>query len=232
MFAIPYILKRSQTRRRSISIRITPEKEVLICAPSWVSRQDIERFLSSKSAWIKEQLALVRHLPGKRFEDGEHHLYFGEAFPLKITLSKTASKSKLTLLYNQFEALLPDHLPATKHQPELKKLFTNWYLRQGKKIISQKVDHFCRQLGVSCNKITLKRVSSIWGSCSRKNNLNFNRKLIQAPHAIVDYVIIHEVCHLLHRHHQRSFWDQVRALDPAYKEHIKWLKQNSHLLTI
>ncbi|PIP85683.1 hypothetical protein COW83_03000, partial [Candidatus Collierbacteria bacterium CG22_combo_CG10-13_8_21_14_all_43_12] len=75
-------------------------------------------------------------------------------------------------------------------------------------------------------------VSSIWGSCSPSNRLCFNRKLIMAPHEVVDYVVIHEVCHLVHRNHSSRFWGLVAKLDPKYKEHRRWLYRNHSLLSI
>lgn len=233
MLPFPYKLKRTSRRSATTSIRITPEG-VQVNAPRWVSLGIIEEFLSQKKDWILQHLEKVKskQVSQKKYHDGETHLYFGESFPLKITKSLSVSKPKLILLYDKFEALVPKYLEESKIGGHLKDLFTKWYLKQGKKVITQKVDHFSRKLSVSYNKITLKRVSSIWGSCSRKNNLNFNRKLIMAPHKIVDYVVIHEVCHLVHRHHRKSFWELVATLDPEYKEHVKWLKDNSHILTL
>lgn len=233
MSDISYTIRRSKNRR-STSILVHPLKGVVVTAPPWVPEIFIRSFVNQKSSWIEKNLQKFKAIPKatKDFISGEHHLYFGQSFPLRITRSPSHKKLKLSLLYDTFEALVPSGLSAFKEKLELKLAFTNWYLKQGKKIIQTKVDYFSKRLGVSYNRVTLKRVSSIWGSCSRKNNLNFNRKLIMAPHAVVDYVIIHEVCHLIHRHHQKSFWDEVKRLDPEYKEHVKWLKHNQYLLTL
>ncbi len=232
MLPFKYILKRSTRRSRSTSIRVSDEG-VIVSAPRWVSVEEIEHFLTAKKDWIITHLQKIPRVSNKKtYHDGETHLYFGESFPLKITTSQTIAKPKLSLLYDRFEALIPIHFSDSKRQLELKHLFTKWYLKQGKKVIAQKVEHFAKTLNVTYNRITLKRVSSIWGSCSRKNNLNFNRKLLMAPHKIVDYVVIHEVAHLVHRHHRKSFWDLVQKLDPDYRTHVRWLKDNSHILTL
>ncbi len=233
MFDFTYSVRR-QKNRRTTSILVHPEKGVVITAPSWVPDVFINSFISQKQDWIKKNLAKFKALSKvtKAFTSGEKHLYFGEGFPLRITRSPVVRKIKLSLLYDTFEALIPTGLTPYKEKLELKLAFTDWYLKQGKKIITQKVDYFAKKLKVSYNRLTLKRVSSIWGSCSHQNNLNFNRKLIMAPHPVVDYVIIHEVCHLIHRHHRPSFWKEVAALDPSFKDHLKWLKQNHYLLTL
>src|SRR5688572_2634453 len=186
MLPFEYVIKKSTRRSRSTSITITSEEGVVVRAPYWISASEIERFLEQKKNWILRHLDKIKHVRKevKNYQSGESHLYFGESFPLKITPTPFVNKAKLNLLYNSFEALIPIHFTENKKRLELKNLFTKWYLKQGKKVITQKVDHYSKLLNVSYNKITLKRVSSIWGSCSRKNNLNFNRKLIMAPHKI------------------------------------------------
>lgn len=227
-----YRLLRSKRRRRTTSISVD-QQGVVVRAPYFVSLLAIENFLLSKQEWVLGQLERVmRVLPkAKSYHDGEKHLYFGEEFSLKLVPSTLVKKPRLSLLYDRFEAMIPYSWSPADRENGLKKVFTDWYLERGKKVIAQKTDYFCRKLGVSYNRIVLKKVSSIWGSCSRRNNLNFNRKLIMAPHRVVDYVIIHEVSHLLHRHHQKSFWEVVKRLDPDYKNQIKWLKEHFHLLT-
>lgn len=191
--------------------------------------------IREKAEWIKKTLsrfAPAKKASKKRFVDGEKHLYFGEEYPLVITPTSGIATPRLNFLYNQFEVKIPSHHSPIVQRRELKEAMLRWYLDNGKRIISEKVIHFTKVLGVSYNRIVLKKVSSIWGSCSRKNNLNFNRKLIMAPHEVVDYVVIHEVCHLVHHHHRQSFWSLVRSIDPKFKDHISWLKKNQYLLTI
>ncbi|PIR43823.1 zinc-dependent protease, partial [candidate division WWE3 bacterium CG10_big_fil_rev_8_21_14_0_10_32_10] len=87
-------------------------------------------------------------------------------------------------------------------------------------------------LNLKYKKIYIKNVKTIWGSCSSRKNLNFNYKLVMAPHNIIDYVVIHEVCHLVHQNHSKSFWSLVKSIDPNFKEHKKWLHENGHNLTL
>lgn len=235
MSEIKYKIVRSKRRRFSSSISITAERGVVVSVPPWVSLSAIEEMVREKADWIKKSLERLGgiHKPAKKhFVDGEKHLYFGEEYPIAVIPVVGIATARLSFLYNRFEAKVPlHHTPATQRK-DLKEALVRWYLDNGKRIITEKVNYFTKLLGISYNRIVLKKVSSIWGSCSRKNNLNFNRKLIMAPHKVVDYVVIHEVCHLIHHHHRQSFWDQVKVLDPEYKEHIHWLKKNQSLLTI
>lgn len=232
---IDYKIVRSSRRRFSSSISVTAERGVVVSVPKWVTLSAIEGMVREKADWIAKTLARlggIHKQSKKRFVDGEKHLYFGEEYPISVVPSSGIATARLTFLDNRFEARIPGHHTSIQQRKDLKEAMLRWYLDNGKRIITKKVDHFTKLLGVSYNRIVLKQVSSIWGSCSRKNNLNFNRKLIMAPHPVVDYVVIHEVCHLVHHHHRKSFWDLVKSLEPNYKEHILWLKKNQYLLTI
>src|SRR3989338_2429624 len=232
---VDYKVVRSSRRRFSSSISVTADRGVVVSVPKWVSLGVIEDMVREKADWIAKALARlvgVHQQSKKRFVDGEKHLYFGEEYSLTVVPSTGIATSRLAFQNGSFEAKGPGHHTPIQQRKDLKEAMLRWYLDNGKRIITQKVGHFTKLLGVTYNRIVLKKVSSIWGSCSRKNNLNFNRKLIMAPHEIVDYVVIHEVCHLVHHHHRKTFWDLVRSLDPKYKDHVRWLKKNHYLLTI
>lgn len=232
---IKYTIVRSKRRRFSSSISVSPEKGVIVSVPSWVPLSAIEDMVREKAEWIERtvrRLGGIKTVKKKRYVDGESHLYFGEEYPLAVAPATGIATARLQFIYNQFKALVPAHHSPSEQRSDLKEAMIRWYLDNGKRIITKKVNHFTKLLGVNYNRIVLKRVSSIWGSCSRKNNLNFNRKLIMAPHRVVDYVVIHEVCHLIHHNHGKGFWNLVKSLDPDYKDRIRWLKQNQHLLTI
>ncbi|MBI2326011.1 M48 family metallopeptidase [Candidatus Collierbacteria bacterium] len=232
---IDYKVIRNSRRRFSSSISVTADRGVIVSVPKWVSLGVIEDMVRVKADWIAKALARlggVHQQSKKRFVDGEKHLYFGEEYPLTVVPSTGIATARLAFQNGSFEAKVPGHHTPIQQRKDLKEAMLRWYLDNGKRIITQKVNHFTKLLGVSYNRIVLKKVSSIWGSCSRKNNLNFNRKLIMAPHEVVDYVVVHEVCHLVHHHHRKVFWDLVKSLEPNYKERILWLKKNQYLLTI
>lgn len=94
------------------------------------------------------------------------------------------------------------------------------------KIIPQRVAHFAPLVGVSYNGITIRNQRTRWGSCSSLGNLNFNCLLVLVPPAVLDYVVIHELCHRREMNHSAKFWAEVEKFDPDYREHRKWLKEN------
>lgn len=92
-------------------------------------------------------------------------------------------------------------------------------------LIPLRVEHYAPIVGVSYNRVSIKDVKSRWGSCSADGNLNFNYRLVSFPMEILDYVVVHELCHRLHMNHSKDFWNEVERVIPDYKEKRAWLKE-------
>ena len=97
-------------------------------------------------------------------------------------------------------------------------------------VIGNKVRYYAPIVGVTYNKISIRNQKTRWGSCSSKGNLNFNVALMLAPIEVLDYVVVHELCHRLHLNHSKEFWKEVEKAIPDYKEKEKWLKENGDRL--
>lgn len=115
-----------------------------------------------------------------------------------------------------YEALNVEKLPSE----EIKTL-----AEQTLKLIPQRVEYFARQVGVDYGRITIRNQKTRWGSCSSKGNLNFNCLLMLAPAEILDYVVVHELCHRKEMNHSKAFWAEVEKILPDYRESVKWLKE-------
>lgn len=102
----------------------------------------------------------------------------------------------------------------------------NVYIRKAKETITKRASYFARLMGVSYRNITIREQKTRWGSCSSEKNLNFNWKLILAPPEVLDYVVIHELCHLKEMNHSKAFWDEVEKVMPEYETYKLWLKEN------
>ena len=108
----------------------------------------------------------------------------------------------------------------------IKTYIEKWYTQEAYEILEDKVLKYSETIRVSPKEIKVKNYKTRWGSCDKKGTLTFNWHLIKAPHSIVDYVVIHELCHMIQLNHSRNFWYEVEKYDPAYKLHRKWLKEN------
>ncbi len=101
---------------------------------------------------------------------------------------------------------------------------------KAKEIIPIKVDYYAKIMGISYNKISIKCQKTRWGSCSSKRNLNFNCLLMLTPDNVIDYIIVHELCHLKEMNHSKRFWNEVKTVLPNYEESHKWLKENGNII--
>ena len=232
MLSFDYEIKRSKRITSNTSIAIKSGK-VIVTAPMWIPIFVVKKFVEEKSDWIIK--TLKRHPMEKQiksFSDGDKLLFFGKEIELSIKTSESPIRTTFDLNDQKFVVQISSLHQGEKFHQEIKTSMERWYIQEGIAIITDKVNKYSKLIGVDYSKITIKKVSSIWGSCSYQNNLSFSRKLIMAPHEIVDYVVIHEVCHMVHRNHSSRFWGLVCKHDPLFRQHRRWLKTNSHLLSI
>ncbi len=116
-------------------------------------------------------------------------------------------------------------------QPELTTQEIKLLTTRAKRIIPQRVRYYANLMGVEYGRITIRMQKSRWGSCSGKGNLNFNCLLMRTPDEIIDYVVVHELCHLKEMNHSSRFWAEVEKVIPDYKERRKWLKDHGNEIT-
>jgi predicted metal-dependent hydrolase len=107
-----------------------------------------------------------------------------------------------------------------------------WYQAQAEVKLLEKTEHYAKIIGVTPTRIVVKTFKARWGSCSAKGDIHYNWKIIMATNDVVDYVVIHELCHILHHNHSPQFWKTVEFHLPAYREYKAWLKLNGNLLEI
>lgn len=228
-----YQIVRSRKLTSRISINIK-NGQVIVRAPFWVPRFTIDNFVNSKLDWIKQALSRrpAFEVSEGKYIEGEKHLLFGEEYTLNIIYSSKVIRTKVTIEEKNLIVNISEAHSESVRKKEIKDALLRFYLEKIVDYLTEKANYYCNLLGVDYSKIEVKKVSSIWGSCSAKNVLSFNRKLAMAPKIIVDYVIIHEVCHLRERNHSSRFWGLVFKFDRDYKQHRRWLSQNHQLLTI
>jgi len=212
-----------RSHRRSISIEINSEGEVIVKAPILAPMFLIKRFVHEKSNWIQKhsekRKANVRKV--KQYMDGEKFLYLGKEYSFHLGNFKEISVDTNARLNFPLALLF-------RAQKEL----ANWYIKQAKNLITERVKHHASKMKVNYGTITFSDTRSKWGTCTYHNNLQFSWRLIMAPIEVVDYVIIHELAHTKEKNHRFHFWSLVGLQTPAYKQHRKWLKTHGHRLTI
>ena len=110
-----------------------------------------------------------------------------------------------------------------REMPEAEK---KYYRNLAREVLGARTGYYARKMGVTYGRISIREQKTRWGSCSSEKNLNFNWKLILAPPEVLDYVVVHELCHLKEMNHSKAFWEEVGKVMPEYETHKLWLKEN------
>ena len=231
---IHFSITRKKGRFTSVTMRIKPDGIIYVVAPRLMPQFMLSQILKSKEEWFRKQVARysLQKKTKKAYESGETVLYLGKEYPIEKHVSYDHLVTKIEFSNNSFQIYVHAGQTDAKQKELIQKALQRWFMSEGKVYLINRADHFARIIGMDYASLTLKTVSSIWGSCSRDQKLTFNWKLMLTPPQIIDYVVAHEISHLKHKHHQKSFWDQVSRFDPAYKEHRAWLRKNSSTITI
>lgn len=174
-----YNVEVRRSKRKSAAIKITADMQIVVFVPLYVSNNEIERMVISKSKWIDEHMLKVQ--------------------------SAIDERSKLEkITFEQIKELAD----------------------QAVEYIPKRVKYYAEKENFVYNKITIKNLVSRWGSCSTKGNLNFNCLLMLTPDYVIDYIVVHELCHLREMNHSEKFWAEVEKIMPDYQRAELWLKQN------
>lgn len=221
-----------QKNRKTIQVKILTSTHLQITAPNKFPQASIEKILYEKSNWIVKQIlhlsnALANPL-NKSITPGATVLYLGVPHTLIFTNSNGA---RLSIHLEDHEIILTVPLRNTAQVTSLaESLLRQWYLSNANNLLSAKTSFWAAKINVQPQHITIKDQKTRWGSCSSKGNLNYNWRIIMAPSEVIDYLVIHELCHLRVPNHSALFWQEVAKFSPQFKSHRTWLQTNSTLL--
>jgi predicted metal-dependent hydrolase len=212
-----------RSKRKTIALVITPEAQLIVRAPLKTPLAYIEQAVREKARWIQKKFDAIHAAGGpakpKQFVDGEQFLYLGEPFSLKIVTDKRVTIGQQLYFPEKF-------LPTAKHH------LTKWYIVKAKEVIPLRAQHYQHLTGLHYRTLKITRAEKRWGSCSPNGTINFSWKLMMTPVDVIDYVVVHELAHLVHKNHSEKFWAFVEGIIPEYKLRRKWLRENQHKLTL
>ena len=210
-----------RSRRRSIALMVNSQGELVVRAPYYVSQLDIMGFVAKKQDWLQKQKALVeqekRDFQPLSLEENSSIAVLGTTYCI--------AKRGVEKILPFGDALL---LPFACTKDEL----IAWLEEQLWSFLVERVKYYAALLGVQPTAVKLSAARSRWGSCNYHNVLHFTWHLAFCPPAIVDYVVVHELCHINNKSHDKKFWQQVAAILPDYKEQEKWLKTHRKVMDI
>lgn len=221
---LAYTIKRS-VKRRKLTITVERDRSVVVHAPAGMSEDKIRDVVESKRQWIyvkkghPQKYHALPHPPGKEMVSGESTLYLGRQYRIEVVKSGV---SEVRFAQRFF-------IPAIQGEKRVEAL-REWFIGKAKEKIVPRVRIHARALGVDISAIKIVDNRFRWGSCTLNDNVNLNWRLIKAPMFVIDYVIVHELAHLIEANHTPSFWNVVRAQAPTMEKAKVWLKENGQLL--
>jgi predicted metal-dependent hydrolase len=222
--SLSYEIVRS-SRRLTIAIEVTRDALVRVHVPAMIRDEVIRATVATKTPWILEKLKHPQkyqplpHPPGKEAVNGEAALFLGREYPIAVT--NTASGKV------EFEDRF--FVPVAR-TADRRRVLREWYVARAADLIKKRATARARALGVVFKGVRIVDSRHRWGSCSAAGLLSFNWRLVKAPLFVMDYVIVHELAHLLELGHGKRFWGIVRAHLPAADRATHWLKENGQLL--
>ncbi len=225
-----YTLVRSH-RRTTAAIRVTPEGKVIVAAPAGFPRACIERMVRDKAPWICSRLSRYSELRAQwrpaTYLNGEPLSYLEHRLPLRMIEGKDGAAC---LRQGSIHVPVPDGLAVKDRRQHVIRQLVTWYRTQALCHLQQQSTCFAERLGVFPALVGIKGYRSRWGTCHADGRIYFNWRIIMAPPAVVDYVVAHELCHLVHPNHAPPFWALVASVKPNYREARAWLREHGPFL--
>jgi predicted metal-dependent hydrolase len=227
---IGFEIKRGN-RKKTVAIHVNPTESVTVLSPQCLDEEKIRMILHKKARWIiekQEQIKKNRNSnSGKQFVSGESFSYLGRHYRLKVIKASADAEGHCRLVNGRFLVEVNENRGEEGKKVTVKRNLINWYLEHAKEKIGERVGRFGQQIRRWPANIEIKNQERRWGSCSPSGKIRFNWKIIMAPISVMDYVIVHELCHLIYPHHSTHFWHMVQSIIPDYKKRRDWLKNFS-----
>ena len=219
-----YRIKRSP-KRKKLTITVDRDRSVVVHAPESTPEETIREVVESKRQWIHEKTKHAQkyeeqpHPPGKELVNGESTLYLGRHYRIEVIPTDSTE-----IRFDQ-RFLIPASLAVDR-----RRVLRNWYIDRAKEKILPKTRSIAATLGVEFASAKIVDNRFRWGSCTVKDNVNLNWRLIKAPMFVIDYVIVHELAHLIEANHTPRFWNIVRTHAPTMEKARSWLRDHGQIL--
>lgn len=215
---------RVSPRRRDVCVQVYADGRLRVVAPPAMSLPDIRAFIIERAHWIrsKQTYFATKRERAIQLIAGAALPFAGEQLRLEIhpraTRARAIRKEKV--------------LAYTGPEAGVRAAVIAWYRRQATETIAQRIAHYAPAVGCKPTRLVIRDQRTRWGSCSARGTISINWRLLLAPYEVMDYVVIHELCHLLQRNHSVHFWREVERVMPSYEQHTRWLRERGGELSL
>jgi len=193
------------------------------------NNSEIQKLVLEKAKWIlrkqKEYREIVPQIAKPSFKENTSLPYLGKNYSVQIKGKQ--AKTSMEIVDEKFLIQIKS---AKISRSILKDLYENWLMEKAQNIFDDKVRDYSKMMGVKVKHVTIKNLRNRWGSLTKRSTININLNLIKAPEDVVDYIVLHELCHLKVEGHSHHYWDLLHKFMPNYYDKVEWLKVNGNNL--
>ncbi|HJJ28296.1 MAG TPA: SprT family zinc-dependent metalloprotease [Methanocorpusculum sp.] len=209
--------------RRSRQLEIKQNGDVIVRMPDYADMENVRDFVTEKGDWILKhrKVFVARTMPKRRYETGDTMPFFGR----ELTIERKTGAARAQIAGDVLEIYLPEGFEGDEASDLARDVVILLYRRLGLKVLDAFVEKYAALEGVEKPPVRIKLQEKRWGSCTPKNGITINARVLLAPKIVAEYLVAHEVVHLRLRHHQASYWDEVGRVMPEYKEAERLLKE-------
>ena len=229
-------IQRSRRRRRTVALSVRNNNDVILMTPTGISAAELQRFALHKSAWILGKLKKFELEQPRSEPSQESAHYMGRKYSLKMGKSPLLRNGGFCEIHeNTLHIYVPTNLSPKNEKSAARQVLACWYQKMAAEVFEARAKIYAAKLGVQYKSIKLMDPKTRWGSCDKHGKLMFSWRTIMLPLVLIDYLIVHELCHLVHFNHSKAYWHLVETILPDYKYRRKALRQSeilTHLRTL
>jgi hypothetical protein len=213
------------SKRKRLNITIERDRRIVVRAPVNTPMEKVDKIVQSKKQWIREKLGHSQKYPAeitpKEFVTGETLMYLGRNYQLVVEDEE----------FDGIKFKSRFHI-SRSNQKKANQLFKEWYRGKALRKLTKLADKYAVNLGVEFNQCKVSSMKYRWASCTPTNNLIFNWRIIKAPMYVLEYLVVHELTHLIEHNHTTKFWNIVSVQVPNFQKAKTWLKEHGQQLEI
>lgn len=218
---------RESNRRRTVEITIEPDGQLILSTPPKVPLEQLEKIINQRRFWIYSKLLKKQSIKQPPTEEqsylpGQGFYYLGRSYRLKLV---ETAQTPLRLYQGRFELL-------TQYQHQGRELFIKWYRSHIQQYLESITPSLINRIGKQPKSIQIRELGNRWGSCNSKDDIYFHWRIAMLPHKMIEYIVVHEMVHIVQPNHNRNFWDRVERILPDWEERKEWLAKNGAVFTL
>ncbi|MFH1736554.1 MAG: SprT family zinc-dependent metalloprotease [Actinomycetota bacterium] len=230
---IHFEIKRAE-QKKSVGFSVRWPDTMVVSAPARMDKKTLESMVAERLPWAERRLAKLAAdyqrlgLP-KEYVGGESFPYLGRQYPLTLMVTGNSARPKCSLVEDRLVAVIP-HADEFDQSELARKALMKWYRRRAEEDLTDSVSRWAPVIGGTPATVRIRNQRTRWGSCSRAGAVNLNWRLIMLPPEVLDYIVVHELCHLVEPNHSPRFWAVVAKVIPHYKQRRTLLRRHSAYL--